>query len=48
MWYNKPRFYDMMKPLILATFCYFFDIGCKLLHDKLQTIDFVVGEFGEA
>ena len=48
MWYNKPRFYDMMKPLILATFCYFFDIGCKLLHEKLQTIDFVVGEFGEA
>jgi len=43
MWYNKPRFYDMMKPLMQATFCYFFDIGCKLLHDKLQTIDFVVG-----
>jgi len=48
MWYNKPRFYDIVKPLLLATFVYFFDIGCKLLHDKLQTIDFVVGEFGEA
>jgi len=31
--------------LMKATFFYFFDIGCKLLDDKLQTIDFV--EFGE-